>query len=90
MCVDCQVDPLIDCSDEAQAERAQQLRDIRAMLFSVVTNVSDRGRSVSYDRRELPNLEARLLGEMYYCRYGYLPTQSGIRFIPGPGIIKGL
>lgn len=90
MCVDCQVNPLIDCSEAAQAQRDADIANLRALRLSVITNVSDRGRSVSYDRREIAPMLNDLLAEKFYCLYGYLPPSPNRRFLAPPAVIKGL
>lgn len=90
MCDDCQVDPLVDCSDEAKAQRDADIATLRALRMSLVTNVSDRGRSVSYDRREIGPMLNDLLAEKYYCLYGTFPPVPGRRLVGPPLIWKRL
>lgn len=87
MCDECQLDSLIDCSDEAKAQRDADIAALRALRMSLVTNVSDRGRSVSYDRRELGPMLDELLAEKYYCLYGTLPPAPAGRRLVGPPLI---
>ena len=89
MCAECQVDPLIDCSDEARAHRREQIANLRDLMVSVVTSVSDRGRSVSYNYQQIGPALQMLMGEEYYCTYGRMPATGNLQFLGPPMITKG-
>jgi hypothetical protein len=59
---------ILDCSEDAQARRRQQLAELEAKIFSGVQSVSDRSRSVSYrDLAALWPLRALLLRQIAQC-----------------------
>lgn len=72
----------IDCSDDAQDQRRQLLKDLMAKRFSGVDSLSDRGRSVNYvDGKEMDDLIKRLGNAIAMCEGSYrAPTQ--VIFIP--------
>jgi hypothetical protein len=82
-------DDLFDCSKEAQAARRRQLADLEAKLYSGVSSVSDRSRSVSYHNTELLiPLINRLRNEIAFCILGFWPrSRRRVFHLP---LVKGL
>jgi hypothetical protein len=67
----------VDCSDDANDQRQQLLDRLIAQLYGGVTNVSDRGRSVSYaDATKLIPLITQLKREQTFCLTGIMPARG--------------
>ncbi len=77
----------VDCSPEAQALRQRQLDELKAKLYSGVSSVSDRSRSVGYHNPDyLLKAIGRLEDELAYCTVGFRRT-SRVSYAP---LVKGL
>ena len=78
---------MIDCSPEAQDLRRRQLAELKAKLYSGVSSVSDRSRSVGYHNPDfLLRAINRLEGELAACTVGFR-RPSRLAYVP---LIKDL
>ena len=77
----------VDCSPEAQALRQRQLDELKAKLYSGVSSVSDRSRSVGYHNPDyLRQLANELRDKLAFCA-GCRLRVSCISYTP---LVKGL
>lgn len=81
--------PGLDCSDDAQNLRRQQLLSLRAKIASGVSAVGDRGRSVTYRTvNDMLPVMRQLEQELVSCELGYWwPGRKRLAYID---IVKGL
>jgi hypothetical protein len=83
----------IDCSEEAQARRREQIARLEEelLIVSTVSSISDRGRAVSYlTAEDILAVLADLRAKLNFCCFGVLPQQPRLREWRRPFQIKGL
>jgi hypothetical protein len=80
---------LVDCSPEAQAKRLRDLDELKSKIRSGVSNVGDRGRSVTYQSpAEMWKIAAQMEKELLACELGYWwPGRKRLAYIDQ---VKGL